>query len=809
MPTRPRTLPLLLPLLSLAMIAATAVPATAQYAAPDWTLPTPAGDTVSLHDKLADGPVVVSFWATWCIPCLKEMPHLNEMAGDLAGQATFIAVSVDNSKSMAKVGPLVRARGWDDLVVVQDAAGTVQQTLQVLSPPYTVVYDAAGNEVYRHEGYKAGDEVELKHAVEQAIASVSPTVAAGAPAGGYGAPDWTLPTPDGGTVGLHDQLDQGPVVVSFWATWCIPCLKEMPHLNEMAGRYAGRASFIAVSVDNSKSMAKVGPLVRAKGWDDLLVAQDAAGTVQQTLQVLSPPYTIVYDRAGNEVYRHEGYKAGDEVELEHALEQALAAPVAAPATGSAPGGRSWQEAVTATDQFEYSYSLEDDAEIAENWLDVAYQFGGFRTGIMVNHQAPAEDGNRRNQVMHRYAEFDAGRFALRAGHFYGMFGRGLVWNSYEDRFIRVDTALDGLYGKGTFGGVTLQAMTGTTGTTPTFNDPDGLVVNAVDVRGADVEVRLAPGLSVGLASLTYLPDLLPVSQELHREWVGTGRLSYSHPLASLYVEHGTKTGYEYDVTSLDADAGHAFYGNLGVYAGPLSVSLEHSDYERFKVLEGADGKQPLNRPPALVREHIYTLLGRKPHAMNQDDETGWQVEANLDLGHGLAALGNASRIETQAGEILFEEIYGHVEKEHLGDLRLRGGFGYQEGEGTLRQTVVADATWYMSDAMTWTAQIEHQHVRAGVLGAYDQQWMKLELELPPRWTIDAIVETNNKFEAQFEPEELRGDFFPSGQISYALTGGGNLNLWFGKRQAGQLCAGGVCKFEPAFEGVEFYGIFRY
>ena len=165
MPTRSWIPAPLLPLLTLALITAAAVPVAAQYAAPDWTLPTPGGDTVSLHDKLAEGPVVVSFWATWCIPCLKEMPHLNEMAGDLAGQATFLAVSVDNSKSMAKVGPLVRARGWDDLVVLQDAAGTVQQTLQVLSPPYTVVYDAAGNEVYRHEGYKAGDGVELEQAL--------------------------------------------------------------------------------------------------------------------------------------------------------------------------------------------------------------------------------------------------------------------------------------------------------------------------------------------------------------------------------------------------------------------------------------------------------------------------------------------------------------------------------------------------------------------------------------------------------------------------------------------------------------------
>ena len=69
---------------------------------------------------------------------------------------------------------------------------------------------------------------------------------------------------------------------------------------------------------DTKSMAKVGPLVRAKGWDDLIIAQDAGGTVQQTLQVLAPPYTILYDGGGSEAYRHEGYRARLQREMEQA-----------------------------------------------------------------------------------------------------------------------------------------------------------------------------------------------------------------------------------------------------------------------------------------------------------------------------------------------------------------------------------------------------------------------------------------------------------------------------------------------------------
>ena len=633
-----------------------------------------------------------------------------------------------------------------------------------------------------------------------------------AAAADFAAPDWTLATPDGSEIGLHQTLADGPVVVSFWATWCMPCLKEMPKLNELAVEYAGQVRFIAISVDNSRSVSKVGPLVRSKGWDSLTIGLDTGGTVQQIYQVYSPPYTVLYDAAGSAVYRHEGYKDGDEKELKHAIEQMLAAS-ATPAESGAGGGIAWRDAISATNQFEYSYSLDTELEIVENWLDVTYQFGDFRTGIMLNHQSPSEENYRRSELMHRFVEYGTGNFDVRVGQFYGLFGRGLVWNSYEDRFIRIDTALDGIYARGAFGTNTLQVMSGTTGTTPTFTHPDSLANSSIDVRGLDFEAKPVDGLMVGMSGLTYQPGISPLLLAGHngtiREWVGSGRAGYNLQNASLYVEYGTKTGYEHEMTNLDRDRGTALYGNLGLFAGPVSVSLERSDYENFTVVRGADGKQPLNRPPALVREHFYTLLGRKPHTLNQEDEKGWQLEVNGDLGQGWNALANTSRIEDHHGEILYEEVYGHLEQERIGDFRVRGGFSYQDSEGALRQSVVGDATWYQSETMAWTVQAEHQHARLGVLGAYDQQWYKLELELPPHWTIDAILEVNNKYEAQFDPGEIVGDTFPSGQITYSLEGGGNLNLWFGKRQAGQLCAGGVCKFEPAFEGVEFYGVFRY
>ena len=94
------------------------------------------------------------------------------------------------------------------------------------------------------------------------------------------------------------------------------------------------------------------------------------------------------------------------------------------------------------------------------------------------------------------------------------------------------------------------------------------------------------------------------------------------------------------------------------------------------------------------------------------------------------------------------------------------------------------------------------------LGAYDVDWFKLEYETAPRWAFATMLEINNKYEDQRTAAEAEGPFL-SGQVTYTISRGGNLNLWFGSRQAGYLCSGGVCKFEPAFEGVEVYGLFRY
>ncbi len=139
------------------------------------------------------------------------------------------------------------------------------------------------------------------------------------------APNWRAKCADGSRIEFQDALARGPVVVSFWATWCKPCVRELPHLEELQKRFGEKLTVLAVNIDETRSVNKVRPLIKSKRWD-LTVPMDTSGDIRRLLQIGSTvPYVILYDAEGHEVYRHSGYKDGDEKELEQQVRALLGA----------------------------------------------------------------------------------------------------------------------------------------------------------------------------------------------------------------------------------------------------------------------------------------------------------------------------------------------------------------------------------------------------------------------------------------------------------------------------------------------------
>jgi cytochrome c biogenesis protein CcmG, thiol:disulfide interchange protein DsbE len=117
-------------------------------------------------------PVIVSFWATWCKPCVKELTAIYENLPDWQKETgvELVAVSIDDSRSSAKVAPFVSGRGWDFRVIL-DVNGDLKRALNVINVPHTFLYDREGKLFWQHTTYAEGDEIELFKKIKECIAT--------------------------------------------------------------------------------------------------------------------------------------------------------------------------------------------------------------------------------------------------------------------------------------------------------------------------------------------------------------------------------------------------------------------------------------------------------------------------------------------------------------------------------------------------------------------------------------------------------------------------------------------------------------
>jgi thiol-disulfide isomerase/thioredoxin len=115
-------------------------------------------------------PVIITFWATWCKPCLKEHEAINEVYEDWANETgvKIYAVSIDNARSSKSVMPLVNGKGWT-FDILLDENGDFKRALNVNIPPHTFIADGKGQIVWQHVGYLEGDEAEYVEVVKKII----------------------------------------------------------------------------------------------------------------------------------------------------------------------------------------------------------------------------------------------------------------------------------------------------------------------------------------------------------------------------------------------------------------------------------------------------------------------------------------------------------------------------------------------------------------------------------------------------------------------------------------------------------------
>jgi len=130
---------------------------------PNVELKTLDGQIVNTSEIYNDGkPIVISFWATWCSPCKRELNNINDVYEDWVDETgvRVIAISIDDSRQVYKVAPYVNGKAWE-FDVLLDTNGDFKRAMNVNNVPFTLLLDGDGKVVYEHNNYAEGDEDEL------------------------------------------------------------------------------------------------------------------------------------------------------------------------------------------------------------------------------------------------------------------------------------------------------------------------------------------------------------------------------------------------------------------------------------------------------------------------------------------------------------------------------------------------------------------------------------------------------------------------------------------------------------------------
>lgn len=240
--------------------------------APSFTLPAfGGGGPVSFGGRSASGrPTLLFFWSSTCKHCQAEIPPLLDWLRAHPGRADVVSVTQihpdrpGHPSHRAVTAAYIRERRipW---AVLEDADGAVDELYGVVSTPTTFFVSPSGTVTGvwfypQGDGLAAAMERDLARAAQAGGCAPAPPPPARL--------DLEMTGPDGRRVPLRSLLDR-PALVHLWATWCAPCIQELPALLRFRDRLeregAGRVVF--VSVEEEEAGPRIAAFEKQHGFD--------------------------------------------------------------------------------------------------------------------------------------------------------------------------------------------------------------------------------------------------------------------------------------------------------------------------------------------------------------------------------------------------------------------------------------------------------------------------------------------------------------------------------------------------------------
>ena len=128
----------------------------------DRPLTTFVGDTITISDLLRDKPVYLKFWASWCKPCLEQMPHLQHTQEQWGDKVNVIAINIDMNETKEDI-QAVRQKYGLTMPIIKDTEWHLAKHSQFIGTPYHVLLNKQGDIV--HKGHNASEALDQKISV--------------------------------------------------------------------------------------------------------------------------------------------------------------------------------------------------------------------------------------------------------------------------------------------------------------------------------------------------------------------------------------------------------------------------------------------------------------------------------------------------------------------------------------------------------------------------------------------------------------------------------------------------------------------
>ena len=475
------------------------------------------------------------------------------------------------------------------------------------------------------------------------------------------------------------------------------------------------------------------------------------------------------------------------------------------------------EGISLSNQMKYSYDITLKQEIMENWLNLDYRHEIFSAGIRFdifqpNDPNPAvnRNKNRYSEIDYKYIKAEIGEseigMDITAGNYYALFGRGMVLKIYEDRNVRIDNNLLGVKIDARYNNLRLKALSGMAENTSKERNN---ILHAVDLEYS-FDFPLKAGASFAIN--------IPNYDNVAKTSLTSIRLQPSIWNFDFYSEFGIKQNADIKKSAFNNNesiVGKAFYTGGNFYLGNFAIMGEYKLYDNF-LFQSDDGTIIYNTPPAVRKDYTYILLNRHPSALNQSNEQGFQFEgmynfedeSAITLSYGITkSLNSNSYYQRIAGTNLpvqtqLKEVFAHMLKHLDNGFTVAGGFQYNEEltSNTKNITPVAEIKYNFFEINTIRLAYEHQQTKnRTTFEKYFDDVVTVEYLRSPKFNAAVVAEMQTK-----EPESGRKvrRVWTLVQFGYKFGDHTDISLLLGSRQAGNICIGGVCRYEPEFRGIE-------